>query len=444
LKLIFLFEMEGILTFIITVFLVLVVFVPYFIRFRRKEKEARKKLEEAKISGLVEAYGLHPKIKIDLCIGCGSCVKACPEGDVLDVVDGKATVINGVKCVGHGLCAEACPVGAIELTLGSPSMIVEVPEVDENYQTNIPGLFIVGELGGIGLIRNAVKQAVICVNYIAKSRPQATHDDEYDVIIVGAGPAGLTASLACIEKGLKYVTLEQEEDIGGSILHYPRHKIVMTFPVEIPLHGKFKFYEVPKESLYEFWLEMVRRYKVNLKLGSKVVDVKIENSSFSVLTEKGEKFTGKNVILALGRRGSPRKLGVPGENLGKVAYKLIEAENYNNCNVLIVGGGDSAIEASIALANQVNNNVTISYRGESFKRIKPKNRERIEQYVKSGKVKVIYNSNVKEIKEKSVVLETPDGIIELKNDYVFIFIGGTLPYELLKSIGVRIKQVRGE
>ena len=436
--------METVLTLGITVFLILVIFVPYFIRFKKKEKEALKKLEEAKANGLVEAYGLHPKIDVTHCIGCGSCVRACPEGDVLDVIDGKATIVNGYKCVGHGLCAEACPVGAIELVLGSPKRVVEVPELDKNYQTNVPGIFIPGELGGIGLIRNAVAQAKVCIYYIAKNRPRAEKEDEYDVVIVGAGPAGLTASLGAIEHKLKYVTLEQEDSVGGAILHYPRHKLVMHYPVELPLYGALKFFEVEKEVLYNTWIEIIKKYNVNIKTGNKVVDVKRENGTFRVITEKGDEYRGKSVILALGRRGSPRKLGVPGEELGKVSYKLIEAEKYNNFDILVVGGGDSAVEAAMGLANQINNRVTISYRGDKFKRIKPRNRERIEKYIAEGKINVIYNSNVKEIKPKSVILTTPDGEIEIPNDYVFIFIGGTLPYDFLKKIGVKIIEKKGE
>ncbi len=303
--------------------------------------------------------------------------------------------------------------------------------------------FIIGELGGIGLIRNAVEQAKKCIEYIAKNRPKRETEEQYDVVIIGAGPAGLTASLSALKYRLKYITLEQEDSIGGTILHYPRQKIVMTFPVDLPLYGRLKFYEVPKEMLYQTWVEIVNKFSLNIKMAQKVVDIIIEDGFFKVLTEKGESYRAKNVVLALGRRGSPRKLGVPGEDLGKVSYKLIEAENYNNCNVLVVGGGDSAVESAMALANQINNDIVISYRGDAFKSIKPRNRERIQKYIQEGKIKVIFNSNVKEIKPGSVILKTPEGEIEIKNDYVFIFIGGTLPYDLLKKIGIKIVQKSG-
>jgi putative YpdA family bacillithiol system oxidoreductase len=320
---------------------------------------------------------------------------------------------------------------------------MEVPVLDENYQTNVPGIFIVGELGGIGLIRNAVSQARKCIDYISKNGKRAISDGEYDVIIVGAGPGGLTASLGAMESGLRYITLEQEESVGGSILHYPRQKIVMTSPVELPLYGKLKFYEVKKEVLLETWLEIIDRYGVNIKVGERVVDIKRENNLFFVLTASGNIYRGRNVILALGRRGSPRKLGVPGEELGKVSYRLIEVEQYNSCDILVVGGGDSAVEAAMGLADQTGNRVTISYRKDKFRRIKPGNRKKLERYLSEGRIRVIYNSNVRRIKEESVILTTPDGEIEIQNDYVFIFIGGELPYQFLKRVGIEIRQVSG-
>jgi putative YpdA family bacillithiol system oxidoreductase len=352
------------------------------------------------------------------------------------MVSGKATLIHAAKCVGHGLCAEQCPVGAIKLQLGTPGRSANLPVVNENLETNIPGMYIAGELGGMGLIRNAIKQGVQAIEHVTATKPRAS-GAEFDVAIVGAGPAGMSAGLAAKKQGLRYLVLEQG-DRGGTILQYPRRKIVMTSPAEIPLYGKIKLTEVSKESLVELWNKIIHQTGLEIQTNEKVNEIQQEEMNFKLATSKGE-YRAKNVVLALGRRGTPRKLGVPGEELSKVCYRLIEAEAYKNCKVLVVGGGDSAVEAAIAIASQPGTQVTVSYRKGEFTRIKERNEQHIQEAIRKGNVRVLFNSNVQEIREESVILSMETGMEEIANDAVFIFAGGELPYDFLKKAGIQLQ-----
>jgi len=423
---------ESLLTFLITIALFLLTVVPYYRYVRRREEKAKKKLEHMQIAGLVEASTIHPHIDALACIGCGACVRACPEGDVLAVIGGKAQVIHGAKCVGHGLCAEACPVAGITLLMAKPGRSADLPSLTENYETNIPGVFIVGELGGIGLIKNAITQGIRAVEFAAAERKERSA--QFDIAIVGAGPAGIAAGLTAKKNGMSYLILEQG-DIGGTILHYPRTKIVMTSAVELPLWGEFNMRGATKEELLEVWEKIIAKAQLDIHANEKVLGVAKANGHFTVSTSK-QTYEAGAVILALGRRGTPKKLGVSGENLSKVMYRLIDTQAYQDCDVLVVGGGDSAVEAAVGLASQSTNRVTLSYRKSEFTRIKERNRQHLNDYVGRKKVKVVFNSEVSEILDESVLLKTADKTEKIKNDYVFIFAGGEMPYDFLKSIGV--------
>ncbi len=409
-------------------------------RTRRREKRAREAAEQGKlISEGPKAQ--HPHIDTSKCIGCGGCVDVCPEGDVLAVFAGKAAIINGYKCVGHGLCADACPVGAIEMVMASPSMSADMPRLTPEYETNVENLFIVGELGGLALIKNAVNQGRDCVDTIARrfaDRPVPSFGpDMYHVCVVGAGPAGISASLRAIERKLSYITLEQDA-MGGTVAKYPRQKLVMTSPVEFPMHGKFHKMEMSKEDLLAFWDKIAKRTDFKVRTSERVDDIKNEqDGSFTLTTDKGQ-YHALAVILALGRRGTPRKLGIEGEQLPKVMYSLIEADAYRNCRILVVGGGDSAVEAAMGLAHQAGNEVTLSYRKDRLTRIKDRNIRRFEECVRSGKIRVLYNSMPVKISEDAVVIEVGGVTQELPNDYVWIFAGGIPPNAFLEKIGVAV------
>ena len=428
--------METVYTILIFVLLLGLIAFPYWRNVARTKRDVAQKFEKNQRMGIQAPVTLHPHFDLTSCIGCAGCVRVCPE-HVLGIVQGKPVIVNGTKCVGHAVCAEVCPVGAITMAFGTPRQGMEIPFYNDNYETNVSGLYIIGELGGIGLIKNAVGQGIKSVEHMASSR-RAKHLDDLDVVIVGSGPAGLSAALAAQAKNMRYVVLEQEE-IGGAVLHYPRRKLVLTSPVELPLYGKLKVSEISKEELLAIWQEIVGRFKLNILEGQKAGAIHTANSHFVVKTQTAE-FRSANVMLALGRRGSPRKLGVSGENLSKVMYRLIEAESYKHSHILVVGGGDSAVEAAVGLASQTGNEVTISYRKEDFVRLKEKNEHNVKKLIESGKIKAIFNSQVLEIKPDTVVVQESGNIVHnLPNAFVFVFAGGELPTELLKRCGIKMR-----
>ena len=404
-------------------------------RTRRREAEALAAAERGKLhSGGPRAQ--HPHINISWCIGCGACVDVCPEGDVLAVIAGKAAIVNGPKCIGHGLCAEACPVGAIEIVMASPSVSADMPRLSREFETSVPGVFIIGELGGLALIKNAVNQGRECIDTVARRvARQARAPGILDVCIVGAGPAGLSASLRAVEKGLTYVTLEQEE-LGGTVAKYPRQKVVMTSPVDFPMHGKFNKLEISKEKLMEFWATVIRKGNVQVRTQEKVESIDREADGTLTIRSTTGAYRARSVILALGRRGTPRKLGIPGEELPKVMYGLIEADAYVNAKILVVGGGDSAVEAAMGLAYQKGNQVTLSYRQQEFSRLKERNALRIREAMKTRKVRVLFSSQPVEVREKSVLVDVAGTPTEIPNDWMWVFAGGEPPSAFLQKVGV--------
>jgi thioredoxin reductase len=403
---------------------------------KRKSQIVEKKILKAKEEGLHEPISLHPVVDIGTCIGSGACIAACPEHDVLGIRDGKATLVNATRCVGHGACFHACPVQAISLCIGTEKRGVDLPHVHPTFETNVPGIFIAGELGGMGLIKNSVEQGKQAMANIVKSVAKNNRITEYDVIIIGAGPAGISASLAAKQHGLRALTLEQDT-LGGTVYTFPRAKIVMTSPMDLPLHGKVKFNETSKSQLLQLWEEVLGKHQITIRENSKVDAILQADGFFKVRTIHGEEYPTKAVLLAIGRRGSPRKLNVPGEDTEKVAYRLLEPENIIGKNVVVVGGGDSAIEAALSLIDE--NNVILSYRGDAFGRIKPKNNEKIKQAISDKLIQVYFKSGLKVIRTEDVVLSTEShGDLTLKNDLVYIFAGGELPTEFLQKAGIEI------
>jgi thioredoxin reductase (NADPH) len=400
-----------------------------------------KTLQKVTAEGLAEPASLHPYFDPQICVGCGACVSACPEGDVIGMIHGKADLIHPSKCIGHGACKKSCPFDAITLVFGTATRGVDIPMVKETFETNVPGIFIAGELGGMGLIRNAVEQGRQAMENIAKLKDIGKSKDRYDVVIVGAGPAGFAASLCAHEKKMRYRTIEQDS-LGGTVFKFPRGKLVMTAPVKLPIIGTVKFRETQKEKLLAFWQEVEKRTNVKIQYREKMDSITRDSDGFIVKTSKGE-YKTRAVLLAIGRRGTPRKLGVPGEDQPKVVYSLIDPEQYRNQHVLVVGGGDAAMEAATSIAEEAGTQVILSYRSEAFSRAKEKNRKKVDKMQASGQLKVLLSSNVKEIQTDKVLLEQQGKTMEFPNHAVIICAGGILPTPFLKEIGIQVDTKHG-
>ena len=363
-----------------------------------------------------------------------------PGHQVLGMIQGKAELISPSDCIGHGACRAACPVGAITLVFGTERRGMDIPDVGPDFQTNVPGIYIAGELGGMGLIRNAIEQGRQAISYIARiGAPR--RGDVVDVVIVGVGPAGFSASLAAMEKKLSFVTIEQDS-FGGMVSHYPRGKLVMAGTAHLPLVGKVNFGNTSKEELLAYWQKVQLDTGVPISFKERVLAVTREGECFRVRTSNRE-IKARNVLLAIGRRGTPRQLGVPGEDMTKVTYKLIEPEQYSNRQVLVVGGGDSAIEAATTISQVPGSRVALSYRAEAFNRVKPANRERLRVATEAGKVQVLMRSEVLGIEQGKVLLRLVENEMALENDAVIISAGGVLPTAFLNSIGVTVETKYG-
>jgi thioredoxin reductase (NADPH) len=393
---------------------------------------------ESREAGLVEPPSMHPVVDPAKCFGSGACEKACPE-KALGVVGGKMFLVNPSACIGHGACAAACPTQAITLVFGTERRGIELPMIRPDFETNVAGLFIAGELGGMGLIRKAAEQGRQAVETIAR---RERGPEPLDLVIVGAGPAGLAASLAAKEKGLRYVTLEQENELGGSILHYPRAKVAMTAPVKLPIVGSVKMTEISKEALLEFWKKVVASTRLAVRFGERMEALEPVDGGWEVRTGRGA-HRARNVLLALGRRGTPRKLGVPGEELSKVVYRLLEPAQFARRRVMVVGGGDSALEVALAVEEVEGTDVVLCYRGEAFNRVKVKNRQRVETAAGSGRLRVMLEANVARILPEAVEIEQQGRTLRLGNDAVIVCAGGELPTPLLRRAGVAIEVHHG-
>lgn len=433
---------EEILIYGSVVILIFSVLLIYFNKQKNQAKSVADKIAVAREEGAHEPVSLYPVIDLSRCIGSGACVKACPEHDILGLSNGHARIINASQCIGHGACFRACPVEAISLWIGTEKRGVNLPHVLPTFETNVQGMYIAGELGGMGLIRNAVKQGSEAVENIAKNFDK-NHKAEYDLIVVGAGPAGISATLAAKKAGLKVMTLEQDT-LGGTVYTYPRPKVVMTHPMDLPLYGKVKLKETSKDELLNLWQSVIKQNKITIREKSKVDNIRKTDDIFEVEILNGDKMTAKTVLLALGRRGTPRKLGIPGEMSQKVAYRLPDADLIKGKKILVVGGGDAAVESALLLANE--NKVTLSYRADKFSRLKPRNSELINNAIIAGLIEMKFNTHLISIEPNVVRLKETgnDNVTDIENDLVYIFIGGELPADFLKKSGIIVNTKYGE
>lgn len=405
-----------------------------------------------------EGIAKHALVRADVCVGCGTCVAACPEPGALKLVDHRA-IVDLDLCKGHASCVAACPVNAIVVSTGRAVQTVEVPELDTHFQSNVPGLYVVGELGGRGLIKNAINEGKLAIEHVERSlrhgarrvaganggncangangaNGTAGRDHMHDVAIVGSGPAGLSAAIAARRSGLDAILIEQGT-LAETISKYPRKKLLLAEPMKVPLYGDLWVADASKEELLAIWEQAIERSGIQVLTHRRVEEIEPAGGVFFLRAGR-ETFAARRVVLAMGRRGTPRRLGVPGEALGKVFYDIVEMEAFAGQRALVVGGGDSAVESALGLANQPHTPVVLSYRGEAFGRVKERNRAKLDAAIAAGQVTVMLGSQVREIREDVVVLEHEGRSHVLPNDVVIVRIGGEAPYPFLERIGIRI------
>lgn len=413
------------------------------LRQRRRARDTAR-YEDAVARGELP-LSLHPVIDPDKCIGCLTCISACPEGDILGEVGGKVMLVAPSHCIGHGRCAAECPSDAVKLVFGTAERGVELPEVSEFFESSRPGVHIIGELGGMGLIKNAITQGVQVSDRLSRvlggGGRAAGGDGTSDVLIVGAGPAGLAAALGCRANGLSFRVVDQDI-FGGTIAHYPRQKVVMTDRVELPIVGKFGKPSMSKEELLASWRRAAKKGDVQVEELTKVEKIEGGDGAFVVQTSRGA-IRARKVVLAIGRRGTPRKLGVKGEELHKVSYRLIETEQYERSRVVVVGGGDSAIEAACSLASETEAEVVLSYRNKAFGKCRDANRTRIQKLAADRRLHLMMESEVQEITPTQLHLQWQGRPIIVPNDYVIVCAGGELPLPFLQASGIKLQRYHG-
>jgi thioredoxin reductase len=379
-----------------------------------------------------------PMIDPSTCLGCYACVDACPF-DVLAIEKYVAVVVRPDECCGVLSCEQVCPNGSLRVAEGD--VVPDRPQTDEHLESrDVPGLFLAGDLTGLPLIKNAIHQGARVVDRIASAAP-ARRKDAVDVVIIGAGPAGLSAALRAKEKGLSAVVLEQAS-VAASIRSFPRDKIVHDPPLDLPVVGELWLKESTKEELLAQWSRIVRARKLDVREGHRVVDVARSEDGFVVVSEHGDtraELRAARVVLAIGRRGTPRQLDLnvePGAE-DRIAYALADARSFAGKRVVVVGLGDTAMEAAIALARQPDTDVTISYRGAGFARGKKRNISEVEHLAFQNKIRIAFETTPTAVTKEGVTLCGPKGSQRIDADAVLILIGGSPAWELLSRIGIR-------
>lgn len=379
-------------------------------------------------------------INDDRCTGCDACVTVCPT-DVLELDQNKSRVKRFEDCIQCEQCALVCPTTALVMHVqGTKPPPFRMPDLDEYYQA-APGLYLIGEAAGKPLVKNASNLGRAVVEHIAKTGLRPTRDPgakvpEVDVFIVGSGPGGLSAGLSCVEKGLSYVIVEKDELIASTIARWPKGKDCMAEPYDVKNVALLPVFDSRKDELIAAWRTVIEKTGLKVQLREGVEEIKrLADNRFEIRTTK-RLYRAQRVVLGIGTRGKPRKLGVPGEHLQKVTPLLTDPADHRNQRVVVVGGGDSAVEAAVALAETAAR-VTLSYRGKQLSRCKAKNRQALDEVVRAGRVELKFSSNVVEITERSVKLKTGDKVEELPNDHVFVCIGGDAPVKWLESVGVK-------
>jgi len=383
---------------------------------------------------------LYPRIDSSACICSGACVAACPERDVIAMIDGRPRLVRSSACVGHADCLRSCPVSAIELVLGSRDRAVEVPVVTGAFETTVPGLYVAGEITGVGLIHNALAQGRQAAG--AALDAAGPHDCVHDLVVIGAGPAGIGAALEARRRGARCTVFEKSE-FGGAIRSYPRRKVVMSAPFDLPGLGKVKLRRTSKEALLELLDGVVRRAELAIVERAEVTAIRPHGAGFRIETTACTT-TAHRVVLAIGRRGTPRRLGAPGDDLPHVVYAIDDPAAHAGARVAVVGGGDSAVEAALALAAQPRTRVTLVHRGADFGRCKPDNQAALAEARAERRITVRLGTTVRAVTAERIELATPDGVRAAAAGLVVCCLGADLPSQWLRAMRIELRELRGE
>lgn len=416
----------------------------------------------------------HPVIFPERCIGCHACVDACPH-DVLAIVNGIATPIARDQCMEDTACQVECPVSPKACIVVNTTKIIpprKVPKRDQSFMTDAVSCYIIGDVSGTPLIKNAANEGADVIHHVTEELKAAAPEPkaEVDVAIVGVGPAGLSAAVLAQKAGLRYLAIEQDK-VLATIDAYPANKYVFFKPETMESRGGIEVggLGLQREIILESWKNVMLSTGVVVSEGEscKAVTKAEDGDYFTVKTEKGlekEKMTYKarRVIIAVGNRGTPMKLRLPGEDMrvtrdgrteDKVRYKLTDPEEYKRRKVIIVGAGNSAIEAAVDLVARRNgdqiafrpddeiNEVTLVIRSDLKNDLKFGNKMQIYQCIDDKKIKVFFGTAIKEIRDDEVVLmnaRTSEEKATLANDYIFAMIGGDRPTKFLEAIGIKI------
>lgn len=417
----------------------------------------------------------HPVINPLLCIGCHACVEACPH-DVLDIVGGVAMPVALDQCMEDTSCMVECPTSPKACVVVNTRKVIpprKVPRRDQNLMTNVPGIYLIGDVSGVPLIKNAINEGARVIDYVIEDlrNEQPSTEAEYDVAIIGAGPAGLSAAAIAKQRGLKYVAIEQNK-IANTIRTYPAGKYVFFKPDTAEAQGVIPLQGVGgiKEEMLQSWFDVVKANGLEIHEEESCKKIEPNERGFAVITEKdGGKakmsYQVRKVILAIGNHGSPMRLQVPGEDLkilvqpesgaefwdNKVKFKLSDPDDYANRKCIIVGAGNSAIEAAVALTGLIrdgdqitftrDNEITLVVRSDFKGDLKLGNKMDVYDCIEAGRIKVFFRTAIKDIKEREVTLmdaRSKEETARLPNDYIFALIGSEKPTKFLESLGVKI------
>lgn len=389
-----------------------------------------------------------PQINTQTCIGCYACVDACPY-DVIEVQKYVAVVVRPEACCGLTLCEQRCPNGSLRVTDGET--IGDRPRIGENLESlDTPGLFLAGDITGLPLIKNAILQGSHAVDKIvasleAEGRWAGSGDKPLDLVIIGAGPAGISAALRAKELGLSFQVIEQG-NVAQSIRSFPRGKLVFDQPLDLPLSGKLWLEESTKEELLSHWMRIIRKADLPIFQDTRMTGIERDAKAnvFRVVTEPREGGSSqtrmaRRVLVAIGQRGSPRQLPIEiePEYESRVHYHLADARSFEGKRVVVVGLGDVAMETALALARQPGTTVTVVHRGKSFTRGKARNIEELGRMRDSGRVTIRFEAEVTAIGQEKLTLHMPQGTERVPYDAVFVMIGSIPPWNTLRAMGVK-------